>query len=104
MPDIPTEDEEAKREKLKAALWYSVGQIVDSVAMTQNLNATPHYIGGLSELVWAQTENVAQDLEAFAKHAGRTTVVPEDVLLLARRNDGLRDLLQREAGAAAKER
>lgn len=96
MPGLEADDA-TKEEKLKAALWYSVGQTVDSVALRQNLNATPHFIGGLSELVWAQIENVAQDLEAFAKHDGRQTINTKDVLLLGRRNDGLKELLESEA-------
>ncbi|KAK5136029.1 hypothetical protein LTR08_004283 [Meristemomyces frigidus] len=90
-------DEERKEEKLKAALWFAIGQTVDSVALAQNINATPHFIGGLSELVYAQIENVAHDLEAFAKHAGRTTINSTDVVLLARRNEGLEQVLKAQA-------
>ena len=39
-------------------------------------------------------ENSAKDLEAFAKHAGRTQINADDVLLLARRNEGLESLLR----------
>ena len=92
-------DEETKEEKLKAALWYAVGQTVDSVALAQDINASPQYIGGLSEMVYAQIENVARDLEAFAKHAGRTTINSQDVVLLARRNEGLEDVLKAHAKA-----
>ena len=42
----------------------------------------------------ARSENVAKDLESFAKHAGRTTVNTDDVLLLARRNEGLEAVLR----------
>lgn len=90
-------DEQMKEERLKAALWYAMGQTIDSVALAQNLNATPHFIGGLSEFVWAQIENVAQDLEAFAKHSDRTTINTKDVLLLGRRNEGLAEVLQHQA-------
>jgi len=100
MPGL-REDDAAKEEKLKAALWYSVGQMVDSVALSQNLNATPHFIGGLSELVWAQIENAAQDLEAFAKHADRQVINSKDVVLFGRRNEGLKDVLQKEAKVAS---
>lgn len=96
MPDLQA-DSETKEEKLKAALWYSIGQTVDSVCASQDLNVTPHAIGAVSELVWSQIENVAQDLEAFAKHSERSTISSKDVLLLGRRNDGLKDLLQKEA-------
>jgi hypothetical protein len=42
-------------------------------------------------------ENVSHDLESFAKHAGRSTINTSDVLLLARRNEGLEDVLKQEA-------
>jgi centromere protein S len=46
------------------------------------------------------TENVAIDLESFAKHAGRTAVTTDDVLLMTRRNDALngiiREFIERE--------
>ena len=45
-------------------------------------------------MVCAQIENVAQDLENFARHAGRSTVTTEDVLLLCRRNDALREIVR----------
>ena len=91
----PLQDEEAtKNEKLKAALWFSTGQTVDAVAISQDLNATPHFIGGLSEMVWAQIANVTTDLEAFAKHAGRSTINTKDVVLLARRNEALEDAMK----------
>jgi centromere protein S len=37
---------------------------------------------------------VAQDLESFAKHAGRLTVTTDDVLLITRRNDALHDIMK----------
>ncbi|KAK4974152.1 MHF histone-fold complex component [Elasticomyces elasticus] len=96
MPGLQADDEQ-KEEMLKAALWYSTGQTVDAVAVAQDLNATPHFIGGLSEMCWAQIENIAKDLEAFAKHGGRSTINAKDVLLLGRRNDGLKAVLEAEA-------
>jgi centromere protein S len=33
-------------------------------------------------------------MESFAKHAGRTTVTTDDVMLLARRNEGLEAVLR----------
>ena len=95
MPDL--QEDNVKEESLKAALWYAIGQTVDSVALAQDLNATPHFIGGLSEMVWGQIENVARDLEAFAKHGGSSTIKTNSVLLLGRRNEALEDLLQSQA-------
>ena len=72
------------------------------------MNATPQFIGALTEMVWEQigtytslsfcfsstyssrgSANVAIDLESFSRHAGRTTVTTDDVLLVTRRNDAL---------------
>ncbi|KAG0640094.1 kinetochore component CENP-S-domain-containing protein [Tuber brumale] len=104
--------DEALRERLKSALWFSIGKIVDEEILQLNVNATPQFIGALTEMVWAQIgglsylpestsanrifglENVSRDLESFARHAGRSTVSTDDVLLLARRNEGLGELLK----------
>jgi centromere protein S len=40
------------------------------------------------------TENVTMDLESFARHAGRTTITTDDVLLITRRNDALYDIMK----------
>ncbi|EEU44306.1 uncharacterized protein NECHADRAFT_84698 [Fusarium vanettenii 77-13-4] len=92
------EDREVLSHRLKAALWYAVGQIVDEQSLIRNRNATPQFIGALTELVWAQIgralENVATDLETFSNHAGRTTVTTDDVLLLARKNPDLHQIMK----------
>ncbi|KAG6176833.1 hypothetical protein E4U36_007678, partial [Claviceps purpurea] len=41
-------------QRLKAALWFAVGQIVDEECLRRNRNATPQFIGALTELVWTQ--------------------------------------------------
>jgi centromere protein S len=99
MPGLQ-EDDETKNEKLKAALWYSIGEMVDTLALEQDFNATPHFIGGLAELVWAQIETVAEDLEGFAKHADRQVISTKDVVLLGRHNEGLKGILQSQEKAA----
>ncbi|KAK1761024.1 kinetochore component CENP-S-domain-containing protein [Echria macrotheca] len=96
---------EDAKERLKAALWYSIGQIVDAESLRRNRNATPQFIAALTEMVWVQIENVAIDLETFSRHAGRTTVTTDDVLLLARRNTDLhamiKDVVDRQQAAKA---
>ncbi|KAL6910929.1 kinetochore component CENP-S domain-containing protein [Trichoderma evansii] len=91
MADTTPEDD---RERLKSALWYAIGQIVDEESLKRNRNATPQFIGALTEMVWAQIENVAIDLETFCNHAGRTTVTTDDVLLLARKNPDLHGIMK----------
>ncbi|KAL7817896.1 kinetochore component CENP-S domain-containing protein [Trichoderma gracile] len=85
---------ENDRERLKSALWYAIGQIVDEESLKRNRNATPQFIGALTEMVWAQIESVAIDLETFCNHAGRTTVTTDDVLLLARKNPDLHEIMK----------
>ena len=41
-------------QRLKAALWFSIGKIVDEETLKLGVNATPHFIGALTEMVWAQ--------------------------------------------------
>ncbi|GLA48233.1 hypothetical protein AnigIFM63604_003378 [Aspergillus niger] len=42
-------------------------EIVDEETIKLGVNATPQFIGALTEMVWAQIETVSQDLESFAK-------------------------------------
>ncbi|KAG9682010.1 hypothetical protein KCU95_g14636, partial [Aureobasidium melanogenum] len=83
-----------QNQRLKSALWYSIGTIIDAISLDQDLNATPQFIGALTELVWSQILTSGADLEAFAKHAGRETVDVKDVLLLVRRNEQLKEVLE----------
>ncbi|QYT05779.1 hypothetical protein H0G86_012661 [Trichoderma simmonsii] len=85
---------EEDRERLKSALWYAVGQIVDEECLKRNRNATPQFIGALTEMTLLQIENVAIDLETFCNHAGRSTVTTDDVLLLARKNPDLHQIMK----------
>ncbi|KAJ9130036.1 hypothetical protein NKR19_g10069 [Coniochaeta hoffmannii] len=98
--------EDDTRERLKAALWFAIGKMADEETLKRNRNATPQFIGSLTELVMAQIEAVAIDLESFSRHAGRTTVTTDDVLLLARRNEDLhgiiKDFVDQQKAAKAK--
>ncbi|KAJ1329052.1 centromere protein S [Microdochium nivale] len=86
--------QEDVRERLKASLWFAIGKMVDEEMLKRNRNVTPQFIGALTEMVWAQIENVAIDLESFSRHAGRSTITTDDVLLLARRNQDLHDIVK----------
>jgi centromere protein S len=41
-----------------------------------------------------EIESVAQDLDAFAAHAGRSTITTDDVLLLCRRNEDMHQIIK----------
>ncbi|CAK7263388.1 MHF histone-fold complex component [Sporothrix epigloea] len=81
-------------QELKSALWSAVSDMVDQESIKQNRNATPQFIGALADMVWTQIESVAADLESFSRHAGRSTIMTDDVLLLARRNEDLHEILK----------
>ncbi|RAO67265.1 uncharacterized protein BHQ10_003277 [Talaromyces amestolkiae] len=98
MSDNNQEEIQALEERFKSALWLAIGKIVDEETMQLGVNATPQFIGALTEMLAhilrMDTESVSQDLEAFAKHAGRSTININDVMLLARRNEGLESILK----------
>ncbi|BDD62381.1 hypothetical protein MPDQ_001395 [Monascus purpureus] len=87
-------EETSLSERFKSALWLYIGKIVDEETIKLGVNTTPQFIGALTEMVWAQIETVSHDLEAFARHAGRSTINVSDVMLLARRNEGLESILR----------
>jgi len=41
-------------QRLKSALWLSIGKIVDDETLKLGVDATPQFIGALTEMVWAQ--------------------------------------------------
>jgi hypothetical protein len=41
-------------QRLKSALWLSIGKIVDEETIKLGVNATPQFIGALTEMVWSQ--------------------------------------------------
>jgi centromere protein S len=43
-----------QKQRLKSALWYRIGKIVDEETLKLGVNATPQFIGSLTELTWAQ--------------------------------------------------
>ncbi|KAL4951139.1 hypothetical protein BDW69DRAFT_170692 [Aspergillus filifer] len=51
---MATEEDIGLEERLKSALWLSIGKIVDEETLKLGVNATPQFIGALTELVWVQ--------------------------------------------------
>lgn len=54
MPDDTETSDSQINDRLKSTLWYHIGQLVDEETINLGVNATPQYIGSLTELVWAQ--------------------------------------------------
>ena len=51
-------------QRLKSALWFSIGKIVDEETLKLGVNATPQFIGALTEMVWAQIGRLPMPLTA----------------------------------------
>jgi histone H3/H4 len=79
----------SEEDELRAALQVAVAQICTSqedggAPMTRSAIQT------LTELTYLYaTTSLANDLVAFSVHANRRTIVPDDVLLVARKNEEL---------------
>lgn len=56
-------------QRLKAALWFAVGKIVDEESLRRNRNVTPQFIGALMEMVWTQ---IGTDSTCPGQHARLT--------------------------------
>lgn len=54
MPEASDASDAQMGDRLKSTLWYHVGKLVDEEMINLGANATPQYIGSLTELVWAQ--------------------------------------------------
>lgn len=54
MPEAVNNADAELGDRLKSTLWYHVGKLVDEETINLGANATPQYIGSLTELVWAQ--------------------------------------------------
>jgi centromere protein S len=52
-------------QRLKSALWYQIGQFVDEEAASKDFNATPQFIGALTELVYTQIGKKLPTLPPF---------------------------------------
>ena len=67
---LTTQQEPAVEERLKAALWFQVGKIVDDETIKLGCNATPQFIGSLTELVWAQIGKIIARVQLRAHGIG----------------------------------
>lgn len=79
------------RQRLKAALHYTVGEVCGQVE--EGTSFSREVVAILTETAFKQADMLATDLELFAKHAKRSTVSVEDVRLCARRSPSLLQLI-----------
>ncbi|CAR25276.1 Mhf1p [Lachancea thermotolerans CBS 6340] len=81
--------------QLKGKLWYCLEQLVKK-ELPSDISYSPKFINALVELCFTQLVDIGGDLEAFARHAGRETIVVEDLMLRLRNSSDLQQLLQQK--------
>ncbi|ODQ67877.1 hypothetical protein NADFUDRAFT_44593, partial [Nadsonia fulvescens var. elongata DSM 6958] len=88
-----TSEHKETLDRLKAAVWYKVGKIVEQECLELKTDATPQFIAALTELLFNQIINLGEDLESFSRHAKRKVITTDDLRMVCRRNEGLREVL-----------
>ncbi|XP_045772478.1 centromere protein S-like [Maniola jurtina] len=77
-------------EKVRIALHKDVNSICKESCHYRGFEITTQAMAIVAELVYKKLTVYGSDLEAFAKHAKRTTINSEDVKLLVHRNPSLK--------------
>ncbi|KAM8757190.1 centromere protein S isoform 1-T1 [Acanthopagrus schlegelii] len=80
--------------RLKAAVHYTVGRICQKMGEDQRRRFSRQVVAAIAETTFRQCDIFAKDLEAFARHAKRSTVSTDDVKLAARRSTALSIYIQ----------
>ncbi|XP_029906836.1 centromere protein S isoform X1 [Myripristis murdjan] len=87
-------DTDAAQQRLKAAVHFTVGRMCHSLGEDHRRTFSRQVIAAIAETTFRQCDIFAKDLEAFARHAKRSTVSSEDVKLAARRSTALSIFIQ----------
>jgi centromere protein S len=75
------------RTRLHDRLQVATIATAERTAQTHGMEVSARVMSALTDLTFKSAERLAVDAELFAQHAGRKSVVVDDVLLVARRND-----------------
>ncbi|XP_029288295.1 centromere protein S [Cottoperca gobio] len=85
------------QQRLKAAVHYTVGLLVQKTGEDHHIKFSRQVVAAIAETAFRQCDIFAKDLEAFARHAKRSTVSSEDVKLAARRSTALSIYIQNKS-------
>ncbi|KAF7668501.1 hypothetical protein LDENG_00006930 [Lucifuga dentata] len=85
---------EETHQRLKAAVHYTVGLLCQRTGENHQTEFSRQVIAAIAETTFRQCDTFAKDLEAFARHAKRSTISTEDVKLAARRSTALSRFIQ----------
>ncbi|XP_070700249.1 centromere protein S [Pempheris klunzingeri] len=90
-------DKDETHQRLKAAVHYTVGRVCQKIGEDHRRPLSRQVIAAITETTLRQCDIFAKDLEAFARHAKRSTVSTEDVKLVARRSTALSIYIQNKS-------
>ncbi|XP_034724758.1 centromere protein S [Etheostoma cragini] len=90
-------DKDETQLRLKAAVHYTVGRLCQRMGEVHRREFSRQVIAAIAETAFRQCDIFAKDLEAFARHAKRSTVSSEDVKLVARRSTALSIYIQNKS-------
>lgn len=90
-------DKDENQQRLKAAVHYTVGRLCQKIGEDHQREFSRQVIAAIAETTFRQCDTFAKDLEAFARHAKRSTVSAEDVKLAARRSTALSIYIQKKS-------
>ncbi|XP_063766296.1 centromere protein S [Eleginops maclovinus] len=93
MPD----DKDETQQRLKAAIHYTVGRLCQKIGEDYQRGFSRQAVAAIAETAFRQCDVFAKDLEAFARHAKRSTVNSDDVKLIARRSTALSTHIQNKS-------
>ncbi|GJQ86896.1 hypothetical protein Trydic_g19558 [Trypoxylus dichotomus] len=83
--------------KLKSGIYLDVKEICKDVGKEFQVEFDQTASDLIAEMVWKKILLYGADLEAFSKHAERSTITVDDVKLLCRRNTSLREFIEKES-------
>ncbi|XP_023143198.1 centromere protein S isoform X2 [Amphiprion ocellaris] len=92
-----SDDTDETHQRLKAAVHYTVGRLCQKIGEDHRREFSRQVIAAIAETTFRQCDVFAKDLEAFARHAKRSTVNAEDVKLVARRSTALSIYIQNKS-------
>lgn len=96
-------DTEETHQRLKAAVHYTVGRLCQKIGEDHRRPFSRQAIAAIAETTFRQCDIFAKDLEAFARHAKRSTVSVDDVKLVARRSTALSIHIQNKSDELTQE-
>ncbi|XP_058487957.1 centromere protein S [Solea solea] len=90
-------DQDETLQRLKAAVHFTVGRLCQKLGEDHGRGFSRQVIAAIAETTFRQCDVFAKDLEAFSRHAKRSTVNAEDVKLVARRSSALSIYIQNKS-------